>query len=348
VPVDPPPIPPCGGGDDDVCATIGRQTPYQGEPAGGHDDILIGAIPYKTLKAALGSSGDISMLDALDGWGSKFTYAISEPLTDEGEASLEYGAIDIKSDISGVSLATASDYKLLGLTPPRITGPGGECAVGYETYCRGYGLLTIVSHGPNRAGARSETGQISTPCPAGTTNEAENCNNDGVFVKAVRRFDSAAYYDDVVYFLSAGLSNLWQNKKNTMHIYNTNPGNVGIATGTTQPEEKLTVNGYMRAPIFRAREYCTDDGICLDPDKIGGDGMVCDQALLHANSGGATSPTTHRYVLRGFEAGIAVCEPVLIAGAYTQGSQTCEGNPAGEYIVGIDMVSGIILCGEPP
>ncbi len=126
--------------------------------------VRIGAIPVKTL--------NIPFKYIADGWGNKFTFAVSVPLTNDMSFDNDSGAIFIE-DADNNSVTSI---------------PGNAHYV-------------ILSHGPNGAGAFTKFGQSSSnECLVGEV-EGENCDNDAVFISSSRR-SGLQLYDDVIHYQS--------------------------------------------------------------------------------------------------------------------------------------------------
>lgn len=122
--------------------------------------IVAGILPFRSL--------GIPDNHGHDGWGNSFEYAVTGSLTLASEFSQTDGAIDIVAE-DGQSR----------LTPSHTA------------------QYVVISHGPNKLGGYI-AGQQDMPCPTGTA-EAENCDDDGVFMDALR-MDGASRYDDVIFY----------------------------------------------------------------------------------------------------------------------------------------------------
>ena len=184
--------------------------------------------------------------------------------------------------------------------------------------------MVIVSHGDDGKGAYTEAGQIVSPCTAGAM-DSENCDDDGVFISALRSVGSNAFYfDDIVVFRLWTMSNLWSfTPSNPDNIYNRNPGNVGI--GTDDPQQRLDVEGSIRAVSVHSSNYCDRAGTdCFPASVIGGAGIRC----------------TGGNVMTGIRQNAAICSPVPLPPSF---AGLC---PSGQFVRGIQS-SGGLICGAP-
>lgn len=268
-------------GNRGVCKVPGRNTPLS--PPTVKDPILVGAVPYRSLKEGMeravcyskidglpvsctdpnafnptdASMQSVSLIDALDPWGYKMTYVVTASQTDQKKFDAQYGAIAVKTE-SGVSL----------------TDPPGSAHV------------VVISHGENHMGAYAADGTIRYPCVAGTQ-DTKNCEFSlapnlvaaGSFIDGLRAMKKGdpAYFDDYVMKIVYQVSQLWKFTGPTdEYIRNVNPGNVGI--GTSAPKNKLEVVGSARALAVRADQGLCDPlgGNCWLTEKVGGaTGMQC-------------------------------------------------------------------------
>jgi hypothetical protein len=316
---------PMAGVEDCTIAPVAGMRDTNGD--GLNDPVLIGAIPYRTLKAGGESSSTCysklngtvvlctdpnaydpsevnfkaaSLNDALDPWGYQMTYAVSQAMTNTNTFNYAYGVISVKSEF-GIDL----------VFPPNSAH------------------FVIFSHGDNHKGAYSINGQQAYPCTAGTV-DAENCDGDAEFVNSLRTMNAGAnYFDDILRFSYFAVTEIWKySGPNQEHLYNVNPGFVGV--GTTAPSQRLDVNGSLKAIQMKSTNICDDPldtSTCWEPLKLGGTGMVC-------------PPGT---VATGIANGNVTCSaPVSLPGSLA--GQQCT-NP-GEFMKGVDS-GGNIVCGPP-
>ncbi len=189
--------------------------------------IAIGGIPIRDIRSKTGILASYESI--LDGYGSQLTYAVSLSLAQDGAYSFKNGVIDAQDEYGNPTSGIMQD-----------------------------GHYVLISHGKNRAGAFSFTGQPIAPCD-GVGLDLENCDNDAVFVKSFsQRLNtaSAEYYDDYVVFVKSSALRLWHSLSSNGHMMNLNTNNVGI--GTDAPRFKLDVAGdIMAGGIVRAGWLCT-------------------------------------------------------------------------------------------
>ncbi len=336
---DPRPVNPVAGTCfEGVCRADGRDADND---ATTEDTILIGGVPLVTLQDAdLVLTGiqnvwlGLSSREILDGYGRKLTYAVTERLVTEPTFNETLGAIKIEDEY-------------------------GESLVNPE----GSVHYVVVSHGDNGRGAYSEGGQLvgndctasglplplpappGPPVSSGNTIEYENCNNDDLFVSALRAtVEGNSYNDDIVNFQMFVGNDLWSyvpgNPDVPGSIYNLNPGNVGI--GVIDPDSKLEVIGDIQADEVLAGEICDSTGNdCFPSSIIGGTGNPVQD----------TDPLTEELIgkkgmecdgankaMTGIANGRPICESVLpdtIIG-------TC---PPGKFMIGVSSL-GNVVCEE--
>lgn len=130
----------------------------------GTKDVVLGMVPINSL---------IPVLDpqtAVDGWGNRFSYVISENLS-------------VKANYT-------SQDSLITLANHPNTGSGYSVNIPHNDIA-----YLLISHGPNGHGAyRDKTAsQISITSP--TNDDAENSDNDNIFSQSM---PLAQYYDDII------------------------------------------------------------------------------------------------------------------------------------------------------
>ena len=154
---------------------------------------------------------------AADVYGGKYTYAVTEALTTALGAP---GAIIIHDE--GGNLFTADPVPFV-----------------------------IVSHGPDRKGARLLNGNAAPTACGATALDSENCNGNATFRDAeyasLDNVNNAAHYDDLIsYSLARQETTLWtlsEEAGGAMNIYNRNVARVGIGGAPTFASAKLHVQG---------------------------------------------------------------------------------------------------------
>lgn len=263
--------------------------------------VLAGAVPFATLK--------IPTEVSLDGWSNKFRYAVSQHMAN---------TIATFDDAPG-SL-TVRGYQQIGSICQTTTGVRGA-----ETH------YVIVSHGPTGVGARSSTGQERLACPApGTTQEAENCNDDAIFFAdvcaAYDQENTASFYDDLVDFKTSVPTRIWTTSPTDPDDIFSNIPNVGI--NNNNPQVSLDVVGNIRADESHTINICAVNGAnCFPARTIGGFEplMNCNNVSSSNGMSGISNASAECNV--GSNANPGTCNTAI-----------------GEYVIGIDA-SGAIICG---
>jgi hypothetical protein len=305
----------------------------------GGNDVLIGAVPYRTLKErrtlylygkpVLDNNGnpvstssfnkDVAGIEAVDSWGNQFMYAVTEQLTNNTNFDAP-GAIAVRTENAGQSL----------VQPP------------------GSARFVIFSPGRDGMGGYNSAGRLRAPCkPAGTAADAENCDSDAIFISALRNEKpGAAHYDDVLRFRRASFQGLWNT---AAAVQNLNPGNVGIGLAAAQqPIVKLDLGtgtaalsvrggGASEDGHVRARAYCTTDEAgfvsagpspnCFWPELLGANCVPAD-------------PANSVSLLYGIRNGQILCRDVPLK---TPVAFTC---PAGQLANGF-LADGSVSCATP-
>lgn len=198
---------PCAVNMTTVCETTGAAA----------NRAYIGTIPF----AALG----LPKQYAIDGYGNRFTYAVTKALTVTGTFSDAGGKIQVIDQAGGNKQGTSSNVHYV-----------------------------LVSHGKNGKGTTTNAGVLFANC-AGAGKDIENCDNDSVFnsnfatintgaAQIYARYTSdvagASYFDDYIYLATTTSSDIWTPSPNagTPDLYNRNAGNIRIGswpTGGTLP-----------------------------------------------------------------------------------------------------------------
>ena len=127
----------------------------------GGREVRIGAMP---LLDRSGQTKLISGSQTLDGWKNRLTYAVTTNMAIDPTSFVPgQGAIIVKAE-DGTNLTTN-------------------------------GNILVLSHGENGEGAFTSTGVQVGVCPAGTK-DAENCNDDAIFLSAPRSYALGVNYND--------------------------------------------------------------------------------------------------------------------------------------------------------
>lgn len=289
---------------------------------GGQDNVLIGAIPFDTLK--------IEEKHTFDGYTNKFTYVVSEILTNVAT----YDPMDATPDgavaVNGFSMVEDPPSSGIFVRVPVTVQPGDAHYI-------------VVSHGALGIGGYSSTGIPIDVCPVGAaeTAESENCDNDNVFFSEQYAKSAVAgsnYYDDQTFTVGSFPERTWTySEGNKNSISSLRSRSFGINTDAPDIRVYLDVNGNIlviddaatplvsEGDIHAAKICVSDPGStnCFSPDVIGGTGISC----------GAGAGMT------GVAYGNTKCDVPYVSAL----PGTC---PAGEYMTGLDA-GGNIVCAAP-
>jgi prepilin-type N-terminal cleavage/methylation domain-containing protein len=312
----------------------GKQDPARPVTAAPTETVQ-GAVPFVDLK--------IGIKDTLDGWGNKFTYAVSRSQTPFGSPA------PMPED--GVITVTALDLN---------TGTQGEVPDVH---------WVLVSHGRLGLGAYTTAG-VRIPCPAAAAGiERDNCNDDAHFYMSGEADMSAeyrslvagtGYIDDYTLYRDTVFVRYWINPLNApggennavnvvgaLGIKTLTPGQKPILNpdGTTSWEASgvdFDVEGAARANfvgpgageekgLAKSMRYCADEGgDCFEAEKIAGVGMQ-DCVLL----GGAG--VTQKAAMAGITMNSAKCIGTMV----NLTPQDCP--PGTNYMKGISA-TGDPIC----
>lgn len=262
------------------------------------DPVLIGTLPYFDL--------GLTIKESLDGWGNRFTYAVSFYETQTATFTDTLGAIAVNK----------STYGVVGGGP--YTSSAGVVAANTWPF-------VILSHGIDGKGAYDYYGR-QRPCTAGAL-DSENCNGDSTFMLSGNTVadniystaSGASYYDDVYFVYQINqVVDKWMYASSSQ-IYNHAIGSVGI--GVQDPAYDLDVNGNVKA-----------DGGVLVPKICDASGGNC----MNQNFLG----TTHNCgsFITGIAANALECSTKV--GGTLAGPRTC----GGQFVIGFDT-SGNLTCG---
>ncbi len=235
------------------------------------------------------STMGIPYYETLDGWGRGLTYAVTGALADPA----------IPFDANDGAIQITNENGLLS-----------------DTLYHG----VLVSHGPNGAGSFNMNG-IQQPCVM-TYAEAENCDNDGLFMNALISLgENNNYFDDLVNFSGWTQSAIWEYTTEE-DVKSANTGNVGV--GTTTPTAKLDVAGDLKAGNVRSDQICDENGQNCFPSRL----IAGEEAVMRCPPG---------RVLVGIANNAAICENISIS---------VTGNcPPGQFVVRI--TAGGVQCAAP-
>lgn len=244
-------IPICAGSDAVVCkvactATAGSNCATLGSV------ILIGDIPHATL----GLPKEV----VVDGYGRKYTYAVSANLTGTTGFDNGQGVVTV-SDTNGKGPATAGN-------PPGSGPPVSDAH------------YVLISHGQDAAGSYTLEGVLAAPCPAvgadpvncrytgGTFNNGYDLFTDAYGVEYGRvptLVAGAAHFDDFVFYTNNIYTDYWTKQAvggSVGDIVSNNKGsNVKIKQplstgGPALPQAKLDVRGDLTADAIQTDMIC--------------------------------------------------------------------------------------------
>lgn len=306
-----------------------------GVPAGSVVRVRRGFVPFRAM--------NVPEEMAMDGYGNRLQYAVTERLAVPATFDRNGGAIGI---VDGQA------------TPRSVITPEDS------------GHFMIFSSGPNAIGAYSKEGKLKFAC-AGAGLDVENCNTGTPAAQKKATYRVANYsttlgaslFDDTVKHYTSGDIPLWvvssANRDNIVdNIDAGNSADSHIAIGgAASTEYLLRVTGNIKAntdPVavtdptsgsVRANSICNaTDGSCqmeLAPALLGGSKTVSDPTYYPANATNMNCPAG-QYVTK-IESGQVSCAPINDAGA------SCPLTATGQqqYIVSVKNDSGgnrVIVC----
>lgn len=239
--------PACTGADATVCSTSGAY------PAGTTRNVLIGTIPY----AALG----IPYRSAMDGYGRKLIYAVTEELTAATAATVSTTYDESHGSIEVLGSDNASIY--------------GDVALAYDR-----SHYFIGSHGEDGNGAYSFSGGRYAACGDATTGtDFENCNGDGTFrnnydvaagVNMINLGQGTLHFDDYTVTNNRSETGLWSLIPNLPNMRSMNDGNIAINVNTCPPPCVPTAHVQVGGDIgakgtLKTSRFCPAGGNCREP-----------------------------------------------------------------------------------
>lgn len=278
--------------------------------------VVVGSLPFRLLQ--------IEESRTVDGYGSRFVYAVTESMTDSTLFNEKNGAIAVRDD-----------------QDQTVVDPDGSAA------------FIIVSPGPDKVGGYSIQGTQINPC-VGAGKDVENCNigfqttaaasPNSIYISAYQSDAAGAtHYDDTVSYFSDLSEPLWRRVPNTDDIQDLSERNIGVGFTASDPSVQFDVSSKTSAitsmRVFgtsgadgkiRADQICAPDGTnCFDPAIIAdnnttGLGMKC--------------PNPGEY-MQGIANGVPVC-----ASTNNLAIQCPASSP---ILTGIDA-SGNPICGTTP
>lgn len=285
---------------------------------------------------------------AYDAYGGRFSYAVTENLTDSDIFDNRKGGISIVDD---------HEPEPQSLVHPEHSG-----------------MFFVFSHGPDNVGAYGSEGQLLAEC-RGTMHDNENCNTSNIHKEAVYRYklrndqpidsvdggvlipgappssvDVNRHYDDVADFGG--------NTREPIFKYSEEEGRTGDAHDTLADKDKLSI-GKMKdedktlklnvdgntkvTDKSKITDACSAGGEdCIQPYLIGGTGMKCDGDLIASGVGDRemkckpreafrTQCPSGQYIVAIAATGEVTCKAVQFCKPYsvTRTNQPCPGGMAG-------------------
>lgn len=312
----------------------------------GNDEmVLIGIIPFRTLSNAAANrniSDDFREYKTFDGYGMRFTYAVTETMADRGRSSDAGTGVTPQMGAIRVVDENGTDVTV----PPRSAH------------------YVIVSHGRNRRGAYMESGAQTQDCDfstwiipsgpnagmpigpvglgdpndpnlagSGLSLEIENCDHeinpnpnmvDAIFRQAINsgNENDPNFFDDIVHYRNVYPTNIWQASRGSTglagqrFLYNTNIGNVGVGDAFDAPVSKLHVLGdFVISDDVTASGseplILSEEGYCGQERPGSGDNSECMQPAFIV--GPETDCPNNGEVVTAISANDVVCEPLFLA-----------------------------------
>lgn len=313
------------------CATgVCRATNgYDTDNAGGPDNVLIGAIPFRSLSEK-SVNHRVSFRTATDGFHNKLGYAVTEVLTVSSTFNTQRGALIVNQQDGTTAIIQS--------TTPGAPSRGAHFA--------------IFSHGKDGNGAFNTEGKITAPC--GTMIQAadnENCNGDAILMQGVSNIFGPGpnHYDDYVKYKTILGSSLWVPAyshsdptdptsplvPDESQIQNTNTGNVGINTST--PQQRLDITGTLTSTNrIQAGQICDQSGAnCFSAETLA--------TPLPVSAGDPVPPIncTSGLPMDGISLSNELCKTITFpALPLPAGTHTC---PAGQHVSGLST-DGSVVC----
>lgn len=226
-----------------------------------------GAIPFRVLNLTEG--------EFYDAFGGRFSYAVTENLTDEDTFDVAEGGIGV---VDGQP-------------------PDGVSLVSPE----GSGLYFIFSHGRDNIGAYDRDGEEILPCN-GPMYDVQNCNTEDdplAIYRYAKNSDAPVvlggvsvptgptppvggvntHYDDFAVYRAGDSTPIWKISEiggSGDNAHDLLDPNESVVLGSAAGTEKLRTQGDVRTDTeIQSAEICTDTD-CFPSRLIGGSGMSCD------------------------------------------------------------------------
>jgi prepilin-type N-terminal cleavage/methylation domain-containing protein len=267
--------------------------------------VRVGAIPFREL--------NLDESQAIDGYGDRIVYAVTERLA----TTQSY-----KQDGGGIDIQRAAGASLLGVPSSAH--------------------FFIYSPGLNRAGAYSRDGVPVSACPV---NFPENLNcattDPAAFsvVEAVTK-PGAGYFDDVVNYFTQANTPLWQVSPNDITSIREKPdGKIGIFhPNDMRGSYKTIIPGTTHiAGNILADNMCDQSGNCFPASQIAGAWPGTGNIVADIATQKGIGCPAGQYMVS-IDHGKANCRSEIWA--------SC---PPGKVVMGINPgSSGTLICDKPP
>lgn len=306
------------------------------------NEVVQGAVPFADLK--------IGIKDTLDGWGNKFTYAVTRAQTD-------FSAPNPMPETGVISATIFVEQDPPPAPGVKVFNPEERTDIHWA----------LISHGNLGNGAYTTAG-VRIPCPAaGGGVERDNCDDDAHFymsgasdmsAEGRSRVQGTGYMDDYALYRDTVFIRYWINPPDTpggennavnvvgaLGIKNMNPGMTQTGPTTWAPNGvDFDVGGTVRANyvgpaageekgLVKSMRYCADGGgDCFEAEKIAGTGMQ--DCVIRGGAG-----VTQKAAMAGIAMNSAKCISIMVnlpIASFTK----C---PAGHYMKGI-AVTGEPIC----
>ena len=268
------------------------------------DPVLVGGIPFATLKTDLDGIALVSNQAFTDAWGNRIMYAVTASLTSLSTYNYYNGVISAVDEYGFPTAGVDQDAHFAVFSPGRDNRGG---------FSREGALLSVCSNDAN-------------------SEDYINCDGDAVFIQAKGYYLAlgADYYDDDILFGKEVNQDIWIYEQDKSNVRTAVTGNVGI--GTNNPTTKLDVQDSSGNALISTdnsilvKEICkkSDPTKCFEIETITGSGTIrCGDA---------------KEVMTGISEGEDLCEEPTYLPPFPD--QNC---PAGQWITGYKS-NGAIIC----
>mgnify|MGYP000953604096 CR=1 FL=1 len=229
----------CVGG---VCVKPGNRFIFDMDSDGTPDlglRVRIGAVPFRAL--------NLEESQSYDAYGSRLTYAVVERLARSVTHDPTLGVIGFE-DASGESFINPANS----------------------------GHFIVISHGPNRAGAFSRSGE-QVDCgvaTADTVNTVCDMTGNALFMlEKLNSSEGANQFDDLAQIFTPAMQPSWKvSESDRTDIYADNWGGTGILK--ENPQERLDIDGNVALEgDMMSNEFCDkdNDANCFETSLIAGE-----------------------------------------------------------------------------